>query len=398
MPSDLRVMVLEDHGFQRRMALRLLHEIGVAEPNLLDAADAASALALLAEQPSPPDIVLVDLDMPGMDGIEFLGHVAQRRLARNVALVSALDPALLDTVQAMAASYGLNIAGVVEKPLSTEKLMRIVHAPRLDWVDADAAGEAAVDEDALRRALDDGAIRPWFQPQVDMLNGKPRAVEALARWHDGDRILPPSCFVALLERMGLAQALTESMLDQACRWKRDWERTHGLRLCVAINVSPMGLGEPAVADRLQAIVARHGVQAQDVVLEITESSVLADLACGLQVLARLRLKGFGLSIDDFGVGYSSLSQLSQLPFTELKIDREFIGGVVDQPRRGAVVEASLELARKLRITAVAEGIETPAQWQRMAQLGCDLAQGFLIARPVDGADLPDAVARWRRPD
>jgi EAL domain-containing protein (putative c-di-GMP-specific phosphodiesterase class I)/FixJ family two-component response regulator len=398
MQSDLRVLVLEDHGFQRRMALRLLHEIGIAEPNLLDAADASSALALLAAQSAPPDIVLVDLDMPGMDGIEFLGHVAQRRLARNVALVSALDPALLDAVQAMAASYGLNIAGVVEKPLSTDKLMRIVHAPRLDWGEPDAVPAEAIDEDALRRALADGGVRPWFQLQVDMTNGKPRAVEALARWHDGDRVVPPSCFIEPLERMGLAQALTESMLEQACTWKREWERAHGLRLCVAINVSPLGLGDPAVADRLEAIVARHGLQANDVVLEVTESSVLADLACGLQVLARLRLKGFGLSIDDFGVGYSSLSQLSQLPFTELKIDREFVGGVVDQPRRGAVVEASLELARKLRITAVAEGIETAAQWQRMAELGCGLAQGFLIARPVPGADLADAVARWRRPD
>ena len=398
MHSDLRVMVLEDHGFQRRMALRLLHDLGVPRSNLLDAADATAALALLEAQASPPDLVLVDLDMPGMDGIEFLGHVAERRLARNVALVSALDPAVMHTVQAMAGSYGLNIVGVIEKPLSSDNLSRVLTTPRLGWTDERAPSDEPVDEPALRAALDRGDVRAWFQLQVDMHNGKPRAVEALARWCDGDVVRAPASFVHVLERMGLAQALTESMLDQACAWKRRWAAERGLQVCVSINVSPVAITDPRFADRLAAIVARHGVAPSDVVLEITESSVLTDAACGLQVLARLRLKGFGLSIDDFGIGYSSLSQLSQIPFTELKIDRSFIDGVTEHPRKRAVVEASVQIARKVRLTTVAEGIETPEQWQLMAELGCDLAQGYLIGHAVPGEALPATLDRWRRPD
>ena len=133
------------------------------------------------------------------------------------------------------------------------------------------------------------------------------------------------------------------------------------------------------------------------ILEITESSVMSDAARGLGLLARLRLKGFGLSIDDFGTGYSSLAQLSQIPFTELKIDKGFVIDAHAQPRKRAVVEASLDLARKLGLSTVAEGVETIEDWQMLAELGCDVAQGYLIARPVPGSELQAVVNRWRRP-
>jgi EAL domain-containing protein (putative c-di-GMP-specific phosphodiesterase class I) len=124
---------------------------------------------------------------------------------------------------------------------------------------------------------------------------------------------------------------------------------------------------------------------------------MSDTARGLGMLARLRLKGFGLSVDDFGTGYSSLAQLSQIPFTELKIDRGFVSGSPDQPRKRAVIETSLDLARKLSLQVVAEGVETVDEWQLLAQLGCDFAQGFLISKPVPGEALLDVVARWRDP-
>jgi len=186
------------------------------------------------------------------------------------------------------------------------------------------------------------------------------------------------------------------MLDAACRWKQGWDQ-HGHRLKLSVNVSAASLADPSAADRYQAIVESHGVEPEDVILEITESSVMSDAARGLGLLARLRLKGFGLSIDDFGTGYSSLAQLSQIPFTELKIDKDFVFGAHAQPRKRAVVEASLDLARKLGLTAVAEGVESMEDWQMLAELGCDIAQGYLIGRPVPGSELQAAISRWRRP-
>jgi EAL domain-containing protein (putative c-di-GMP-specific phosphodiesterase class I) len=394
--SQLSVMVVEDHGFQRRMALRLLTDLGIG--GLSEAADGHSALHLLEGSHPPPDVLLVDLDMPGMDGIEVIGHVAQRQLARAVVVASALDPALLNTVQTMARAYGLRVLGSVEKPLTRDKLAAVLGSfdEQLHAYDDDEIVEVSVA--SLRDALANNEIEPWFQPQVEFGNGKAVAVEALARWRRPDgHVVRPIHFIPLIEREGMVSALTDYMLEQSCRWKRRWDQ-QGLRLNVAINVSPQVLGDEGAADRYQEIARREGVEPSEVVLELTESSVMADAARGLGVLARLRLKGFGLSIDDFGTGYSSLAQLSQIPFTELKIDQGFVSGAHKQPRKRAVIEASLDLARKLQLDVVAEGVETVEDWQMLADLGCGMAQGHLIAQPVPGAELTAALGRWRRPE
>ncbi|HTL14393.1 MAG TPA: EAL domain-containing response regulator [Thermomonas sp.] len=393
--AELQVMVVEDHGFQRRIALRLLAELGIQK--VLEGADGLHALELLRRQAAAPDVVLVDLDMPGMDGIECIGHIAQERLARAVVVVSALDPALLNTVQNMARAYGLRVLGSVEKPLTRDKLEGVLarfddHAGEQP---DDGAGE--VEFEAIAAALRDGEIVAWFQPQVEFANGKVIGVEALARWERPDgSVVRPHLFVPVLEREGLANALTDRMLDEACRWKQRWDHG-GARLKISVNVSAISLADPSAADRYQAIVEGHDIDPEEVILEITESSVMSDAARGLGLLARLRLKGFGLSIDDFGTGYSSLAQLSQIPFTELKIDQGFVFEAHAQPRKRAVVEASLDLARKLGLTTVAEGVEGVEDWQMLAELGCDIAQGYLIGRPVPGSELQAVVNRWRRP-
>ncbi len=393
--SALSVMVVEDHGFQRRMALRLLAELGIEDVG--DAADGHAALRLLSERKLPADVVMVDLDMPGMDGIEFIGHVAHGRLARAVLVVSALDPALLNTVQSMTRAYGLRVLGSVEKPLTADKLAAAL-AGYDDLLQAEDADEPVrISATAIHEALAHGEIVPWFQPQVELANGKPVAVEALARWVRADgRVVRPQNFIGLLEREGLADPLTDLILEQSCRWKRQWDQ-QGVRLNLSVNVSPVTLADPTAADRYQRIVKEQGVDPSEVVLELTESSVMADAARALGVLARLRLKGFGLAIDDFGTGYSSLAQLSQIPFTELKIDQGFVAGAHNQPRKRAVVEASLDLARKLGLEVVAEGVATVEDWQMLAELGCGMAQGNLIAPPVPPQELLAVLGRWRRP-
>ncbi|QQP94718.1 EAL domain-containing response regulator [Lysobacter enzymogenes] len=399
--SALSVLVVEDHGFQRRMALRLLAELGVSA--LHEAADGAAALRLLRELPQaagadPVDLVLVDLDMPGMDGIEFIDRLAQQRLARAVLVVSALDPALLHTVQTMARACGLRVLDALAKPLTKAKLEEALTSLRQTKADEEPPTTPQVTPAEARTALETGQIEPWFQLQVELSNGRAIGVEALARWrHDDGRVILPKHFVPLLEAQDLLDELTERMLAQACRHKRGWDR-EGLRLKLSVNVSASTLDDVGAADRYQRIVREAGVAPSEVVLELTESSLMADAARGLAVLARLRLKGFGLSIDDFGTGWSSLSQLSQVPFTELKIDQEFVAGASQRPRKRAVVEASLDLARKLGLDAVAEGVETVEDWQMLAELGCAVAQGRLIGEAVPGAELRAALARWRRPE
>ena len=201
----------------------------------------------------------------------------------------------------------------------------------------------------------------------------------------------------MLEREGLIDPFTERMLVRACHWRKQWAQ-QGLDLKLAVNVSMLTLTKVDTADRYQQLAIDHGVKPRDMVLEVTESSVMSEAAHVLNVLARLRLKGFGLSIDDFGTGYSSLAQLSQIPFTELKIDQGFVTGAARQQRKRAVVETSLDLAHKLHLTTVAEGVETIEDWQMLAALGCQLAQGFLIAPPLPGDELMHAISEWRPPE
>ncbi len=392
--AGLTVMLVEDHGFQRRLGLRLLADLGLDRVH--EAADGYQALDLLRGLPEPPDVVLVDLDMPGMDGVEFIGIVAQENLAHSIAVVSAMEPALLHTVQVMAKASGLRVLGCIEKPLTPGKLTTVLSLFESGPGPAPVAAEVEVTLDQVRMALSRGEITAYFQPQAEFGNGKIVGVEALARWRLPDgRMVPPVVFVPLMEAGGLVDELTTLMLVQACAWSKRWQ-ARGLDLRVSVNVSAQNLTGPEVADRYEAVLREHGVNADRIVLEITESLVMSDTARGLGMLARLRLKGFGLSVDDFGTGYSSLSQLSQTPFTELKIDRGFVSGAPSQPRKRAMIETSLDLARKLDLAVVAEGVETIEEWQLLAQLGCDFAQGYLISPPVPGEQLPDAIQRWRQ--
>jgi len=392
--QGLHVMLVEDHAFQRRLGLRLLTDLGLTR--LVEAADGFQALEILRASPEKPDVILVDLDLPGMDGIEFMGFVAQERLAKSIAVVSAMDPALLHTVQVMAKASGLRVLGAVEKPLTPGKLTHVLSLFESGPTPIGEAPVILVTIEQLRQALRNGEIFPMFQPQVEFGNGKVVGVEALARWRTSDgQMVPAAQFIPMIENGGLIEELTHLMLVQSCEWHQRWKK-EGLNLRVSVNVSAHNLTGPEVADRYEKVLREHGVMPEDIILEITESSVMGDTARGLGMLARLRLKGFGLSVDDFGTGYSSLAQLSQIPFTELKIDHGFVNDSPNQPRKRAVIEASLDLARKLDLHVVAEGVETMEEWQLLAQLGCHFAQGFLISPAVAGDKLNEAIQNWRK--
>ncbi len=388
-------MVIEDHAFQRRVAVRLLADLGVTA--VLEGSDGLHALNVLREQPQPQDIVLVDLDMPGMDGIECISYIAHDQLAKAVVVVSALEPALLHTVQTMAHAYGLRVLGCVEKPLTREKLDSLLSL--LEQPSTEPAQEipAEYSTSSLIEALRKGEVVPWFQPQVQFSSGKVVAVEALARWERSDgSVVSPVQFMRELEREELASVLCEHMLQEGCKWLQQWAK-QGYEFNLSVNISPHVLTDSSIADRYLAIVDAHGIKPEQIVLELTESALIANAARGLGLLARFRLKGFGLSIDDFGTGYSSLALLLEAPFTELKIDKAFVLAAHDEPRKRAVVEASLELARKLELITVAEGVETEHDWALLENLGCDLAQGWLISKPVPGQQLLAEISKWSRP-
>jgi diguanylate cyclase (GGDEF)-like protein len=242
----------------------------------------------------------------------------------------------------------------------------------------------------LRRGLDDGELAVVYQPKVDLLTGEVRGVEALVRWMHPDRgLVLPASFVGHAEHTGLIRPLTMHVLEAAVVQIGDWRRS-GLDLKVAVNLSVRNLLDRGLPDDVAALLSRWDVPASALELELTESTIMADPARAREILTALHDLGVGLSIDDFGTGYSSLGKLKHLPVDEIKIDRSFVTGMARDRSDATIVRSTIDLARNLGLRVVAEGVEDGEVRDQLAQLGCDLGQGYLFSAPLDG----DALHGW----
>jgi EAL domain-containing protein (putative c-di-GMP-specific phosphodiesterase class I) len=242
--------------------------------------------------------------------------------------------------------------------------------------------------------LTSGQFEPFFQPKVEIATRRVVGVEALARWrHPQHGIVAPFAFIETLEEHDEIDALMWAMLEKSSAFCSR-QALSGVSTVVSVNLSLKSLTDTDLAARILAIVTRHGVKPWNICLEVTESAATTDLGKAMENLARLRMKGFGLSIDDYGTGYSSMQQLTRIPFTELKIDRSFVTNAASNPQTKVILASSLDMAKKLGILAVAEGVETEADWKLLQELGCDLAQGYFIAKPMPEESYPAWHKNW----
>jgi EAL domain-containing protein (putative c-di-GMP-specific phosphodiesterase class I)/CheY-like chemotaxis protein len=385
----LRVLVLEDDGFQRRFAVRLLAECGVSK--VFEAASGDEALA--AVRARAMDVLVCDLQTPGMDGVEFIRHVAEEQLAGSIIIASGLEPALISTVEQMASAHGLQVLGAIEKPLTKDKLQTLLRQYRPSQLKVpDVVELMSLDE--IAQGIEGDEFLPYFQPKVFIGTRRLVGTEALIRWRHPERgLVPPNAFIQVAEHTPLINELTAIMLDKSLAQCRVW-LDQGWPISVSINFSADVLSEVGVADHVAARTLAHGLEPAQVIVEVTESMVASNAAHMLGTLARLRMKGFGLSIDDYGTGYSSLQQLSRIPFTELKIDRSLVDGAHEKASLRTLLESSLELAHKLKLKSVAEGVETEQDWNLLKELGCDIAQGYLVAKPLPAGEVKDWYGKW----
>ncbi|WP_240538340.1 EAL domain-containing protein [Rhodoferax sp. PAMC 29310] len=249
--------------------------------------------------------------------------------------------------------------------------------------------------DELRAAIANGELVNYYQPKVVVATGEVVGVETLVRWrHPQDGMVFPDQFIGVAEAHGLIDVLTRVVLTGALAQAKVWQDA-GWVLRVAVNLSMVSLTSLDFPDFVAGLAAQAGVPPQGLVLEVTESRLMQDLRAPLEILTRLRLKRFRLSIDDFGTGHSSLTQLHDLPFDELKIDQSFVHSAWTNETLRAMYDASLGLARQLGIEVVAEGVEDRADWNFLRRTGCDLAQGYFIARPMPAADFPGWMEDWQ---
>lgn len=380
-PPTRSALVVDDSDTQRRHAATLCQQLGIA--SILEARDGHEALAVLDDLPAPPDLLIIDLEMPGMDGIELIEALRYRGLRVPIVLASAREGSLIESVSGMGSSV---VAGL-RKPLTPEGLRQAVDDAFQPKPERRRSPRLPITTGMLSQAIASGGIFPHFQPKVDTHTGILRGVEALARWqHPNLGAVPPDQFIPLAEREGLIQALTLSMMEQSFAQCATWN-ARGMRLSVAVNFSAKLLVDPQIVGAICDLQQRHDLHPSQVVLEVTESCVVDSAGAALGILARLRLKGFGLSIDDYGTGFSSMQQLARIPFTELKIDRTFVHEAHRRKGLRVILESALDLARGLELATVAEGVETLEDWRLLQSFGCTACQGWLIAKPMLGHEL-----------
>lgn len=381
--QDKTVMIVEDHAFQRGILARMLTSLDVRA--VIEAGNGRDAMALLNDPAvTQPEIVICDLDMPEMDGMEFIRHLGEIKSGVSLVILSALGRELLGSVENMARAYGMRMLGVMKKPVSLEQLQAMLdkHVPPSDerYIPVDIL---KVDLQEIDEGLLNQEFEAFFQPKVSFSSRRLVGAEALARWrHPQHGMVGPSVFIPLLEQSGRMGELTFLMLTQAAHACQGWLR-QGLDISVSVNLSSVSLSDTSLAERILDAVRSTGLDPGHMILEITETAAMSDIAPVLENLTRLSMRGFGLSIDDYGTGFSSMQQLARIPFNELKIDRSFVTDIATHPAAHKIVQSSVNLARELSIKSVAEGVETQEDWDALGLLGCDIVQGYFIAKPMD---------------
>lgn len=388
----MRVLLVDDEPFALKLLTRQLASLGLDEVIACEQAEAA--LALLGSGNPGFGLILCDLQMPGMDGVEFIRQLARIGYAGGLVLVSGEDERILQTADKLSKAHRLRVLGSLHKPVSIEQLRQVLrNHPMRSVADPDACRQAYAPEE-LRRAIAEGRLVNHYQPKVAVPSGEVVGVETLVRWHyTDDALVFPDQFIATAEEHGLIDDLTRTVLRAALRQARLWLDA-GLNLRVAVNVSMDNLDSLEFPDFVVDALREAGVPPENLVLEVTESRLMRNPLALLDIVARLRLKHIGLSIDDFGTGHSSLVQLRDIPFDELKVDRGFVHGAGRDASLRAIFEANMGMARQLGMKTVAEGVEDHDDWVFLRDAGCDLAQGYFIAKPMPASELAPWIERW----
>ena len=358
-----------------------------------------------------PTLILIDLTLGGYQGLDALRLLAAERCTVPVILTGAAEAGVLHSASRFGMTLDLSMAGIIAKPIELGQLRRAlaahVHGSGDDegsviarMLREGVAGDVATrrdqmrqdDEARLRAAFEAGELRVHYQPQVALASGAVVGVEALVRWQHPTRgLVSPNSFLPLAERIGLIRPLTMFVLESALDEVRGWARA-GQDVSVAVNLSASMLDEPNLADDIERLCESKTVSPQKLTLEISENATIGHVQEIADALTRLRVKGCRLALDNFGTGFSSLVELRALPFSQLKIDKTFVGEATSRPAARAIVDAVIEFGHKIGFQIVAEGVETREALVLLKEARCDLAQGFLLSRPVDAGALGRQLA------
>lgn len=390
--SALKILLIDDEPFMLKLLSHTLSNLGITQVTACESG--REALEWLGLSNDSPDLILLDINMPEMDGIEFVRHLAKRQYPGSLILVSGEDERMLQTVEKLVQVHKITALGHLQKPVIPDELSKLLAKWRPPRLHQPSSVRRTYNADQIRAAIANNELVNYYQPQVDLADGKVVGVETLVRWqHPQDGIVLPEQFIHEAEAYGLINDLTRIVVDAAFAHYKIWQ-DNNLHLGLSVNISMNNLASLEFVDYLSTAAAAAGITPSGIVLEVTESQLMNHLSTSLEILSRLRLKRFGMSIDDFGTGYSSFSRLQSIPFTELKVDQEFVHGAASNDTLRAIYSASLMLAQRLGMKTVAEGVEDREDWDFVRSTGCDIAQGYFIAKPMPATKILDWIAAW----
>ena len=341
-------------------------------------------------------ILILDLNMPGMDGIEVMRRLAGMLNPPALILVSGHDAGVLHSAEKLCEAHKLELIASLGKPLPLDivrsLLRKYMNRSLEDNSKVINSNFVNINPHEIESAINNDELVMHFQPQIAVATGMTLGVEALVRWqHPVHGLIYPNSFINIAEQNGLIGLLTQWVIKSVVNQEKEW-LTKGLTITVSVNISAENITSLALPEQLSKLLEDNKLDPTRLILEVTESALMGELVTSLDILTRLRLKGLQLSIDDFGTGYSSLSQLHKVPFTELKVDQSFVGKISVDDEARAIVKTCIMLGHELNMKVVAEGVEDEETLEHLRIMGCDVAQGYFISRPIP----EDELLSWLR--
>lgn len=352
-----------------------------------------------------PTHIAIDLAMPEMDGVQVMQLLAEQSCMAKIIISSGQGSRVVEAAGRSASIHGLHVIGALHKPFSVDQVRDLLSleacpSSQGDCFESPHLHETTVTEAAIIHALAQQEFHVVYQPKVDCGTSLLAGFEALARWvHPKLGFVSPETFIGLAEQTGHIDEMTKLLFDEALVWFAGFNQkllnSRAMRyscsdwkaITLSLNVSAKSLPNANLFEWIMERCLKLGIDPSRVVLELTETSNADDLVGSMEVLTRLRLKGFQLSIDDFGTGFSSMLQLVRMPFSEIKIDRSFVMSASSNEEYRTVIRSIIYLGHSLGLTCTAEGLEDAQTLEYLRDLGCDLAQGYYFARPMPASEI-----------
>ncbi len=376
--SRRRVFVIDDDADFCRLMARLIEGLGhqAIATDKIKTVDFAQLTA--------SDVLFLDLMMPGTDGIQVLESLARNKVQCSIVPMSGTHQEVLTTAETIARRSGLRVIGVLNKPFRAHEVRRLLEHV---WKEPESSGAkpvaSKINVEDLLAGLDRREFDAFYQPIIELSSNQPVGYEALARWRSEKfSLVPTDRFITMAARTGVLPRLTRQIISRVLAYAVKLKE-RGLVWHMSINIGVEDLVDTELPERLAALLANHDLPAGSLTIELTERSATLDEVAMYSILARMHLKGIALAIDDYGIAYSGLDRVSNIPFSYLKIDKQFISSMMTNRNARMVVESSVAMAKQMNMRAVAEGIETEDQCALLKKIGCELGQGHFLAAPMD---------------